>query len=825
MTKPEYDFAKIETKWQKYWDETGLFTVDLDDKRPKYYCLMMFPYPSGTLHVGHGRNYIIGDALVRYKIMRGFNVLSPMGWDAFGLPAENAAIKHGIHPAEWTNKNIASMKEQIKRWGAGYDWDREVNTSAPEYYKWTQWHFIKMFEQGLAYRKNAPVNWCHTCTTLANEEVENGHCKRCGGEVVKKDFNQWFFKITDYAQKLLDDISLLDHWPESVRIMQRNWIGRSEGTRVDFNIEKTGEVLSCFTTRPDTLFGVTYMSLAAEHPAIKALVKDTPHETDVLEFVDKVKRQSMIERGSEDAEKSGIFTGTYVINPVNGDRVPLWVANYALMEYGTGAVMAVPAHDQRDFLFAKKYSLPIKVVINPPNDSLEPVTMTEAYVDDGVQVNSGQFDGMPNREAIGEITKYLESIGKGATTVNYRIRDWLISRQRYWGAPVPIIYCDKCGTVPVPEKDLPVKLPHVEDFRTVEGRSPLARIDSFLNCECPKCGGKGRRETDTIAQWLCSCWYFLRYISPHEADKPFNRKDIDKWMPVDQYVGGVEHAIMHLLYTRFVMKVLYDAGEVGFKEPFGALFTQGMICKNGDKMSKSKGNVVSPGPLIEKFGADTQRWYLLFIGPPEDSAEWQDDGIIGGYRYLKRLWELVYDNRQVISKVGLPEENTEFDKTTRQLRQKTHQTIKKVTENIENNFHFNTAIAAVMELVNQTKSSAGDVAPVALREALEASVLLMAPFTPHICEELWGVLGHKPSISNHGWPSFDEDIAKAEEVEYVLQICGKIRARLTLPAETSREEIEKLARQEEQIAQFIEGKQIIKTIIVPGKLVNFVVKG
>ncbi|MBM4085904.1 MAG: leucine--tRNA ligase, partial [Planctomycetes bacterium] len=679
----DYNFKDIEPKWQRYWEEAGSFRASDESLKPKFYCLVMFPYPSGTLHVGHGRNYIIGDVVARYKMMKGFNVLTPMGWDAFGLPAENAAIKNNAHPALWTRQNIAAMKAQIRTWGVGYDWEREVASCDPEYYKWTQWVFLKLYERGLAYKRLAPVNWCPSCNTaLANEEVVDTGCERCGTVVDKRDLEQWFFKITDYAQPLLDDLSLLGEWPERVRVMQANWIGRSEGARIDFKLAHTGEPLPCFTTRPDTLWGVTFMSLAPEHPIVPALVKGTEHEQKVLDFVAKCRKQKAIDRAAEGAEKEGVFTGRHVINPVNGDKAPLWVANYALMEYGTGAVMAVPAHDQRDFEFAKKYGLAIKVVIQPPGQTLDPAMMPQAYVEDGVQVNSGPFDGQPNREALPRIIRYLEEKKMGAGTVSYRIRDWLISRQRYWGAPIPIVYCGKCGMVPVPVSDLPVRLPDQVEFKPT-GKSPLAGVPEFVNTKCPKCAGPAQRETDTIAQWLCSCWYFLRYICPKDDQRPFDRDLVDSWLPVDQYIGGIEHAVLHLLYSRFIVKVLHDAGEVGFKEPFKALFTQGMICKKSywcpkcrehvhpcedaetkcpkcatdpvrislEKMSKSKGNVVSPEPLIDKYGADTLRLYTLFIGPPQKDAEWNDRAVVGAFRFLCRLWNTLVAHEEDYTKV------------------------------------------------------------------------------------------------------------------------------------------------------------------------------
>lgn len=606
MAKREYNFTDIEGKWQGFWEGCGLFHTNENSRKEKFYCLVMFPYPSGTLHVGHGRNYIIGDVVARYKIMKGHNVLSAIGWDAFGLPAENAAMKGGIHPAIWTKDNIKTMKKQLHRWGVGYDWSREITSCDPDYYKWTQWIFVKLYENNLAYKKKAAVNWCPSCATvLANEQVVDGCCERCDTPVRQRDLEQWFFRISQYAQKLLDDLSLLEGWPERVKTMQANWIGRSEGVRVDFTLEGSDKTVPCFTTRPDTLYGVTFISLAPEHPILQELISGTLQEKAVMDFAEKVRNQEMVERTAEGTEKEGMFTGKYVINPINHDKVPVWVANYVLMEYGTGAVMGVPAHDQRDFLFAKKYKLPIKIVIQPEDNKLNADTMKEAYVDGGIQVNSGSFNGLPNTEAINKITIHLEFKGLGAKAVTYRLRDWLISRQRYWGAPIPIIYCEECGTQTVPESQLPVILPEAVAFQQY-GMSPLAEVNSFVNTVCPKCSGTARREIDTMDTFVDSSWYFLRYLSPKDDCQPFITKKVNKWLPVDQYIGGVEHAILHLLYSRFITKVLYDLGYINFKEPFRHLFTQGMIIKDGAKMSKSRGNVVSPDVLIDKYGAETQ---------------------------------------------------------------------------------------------------------------------------------------------------------------------------------------------------------------------------
>jgi len=847
-----YDPKRIEAKWQAWWDEHATFQTDgpsrasgSNDRAPrarKFYCLTMFPYPSGMLHVGHGRNYIIGDVVTRYKMMRGCEVLSPMGWDAFGLPAENAAIKNKKLPATWVRENIAYMKGQFRRWGVGYDWRREVNTSAPDYYKWTQWIFLVLYERGLAYRKQAPVNWCPSCQTgLANEEVVDGRCERCGAEATLKDLPQWFFRITQYAQRLLEDLALLEKWPETVRTMQANWIGRSEGARVEFRLEDPGAPgLPIFTTRPDTLWGVTFMSLAPEHPLIAKLVAGTKREKEVLAFCERVRRQPAATRSDAAVEKEGVWTGAYCVNPVNGERVPLWVANYALMEYGTGAVMAVPAHDQRDFEFAKKYDLAIRVAIQPEGTPLDAATMTEAYVEAGVMADSGDLSGTPTPEGIPEVIRYLEKKGMGAGTVNYRIRDWLISRQRYWGAPIPIVYCAKCGEVPVPVEALPVELPEETEVEfPPRGESPLAKVKKWVETRCPKCGGAARRETDTLAQWLCSCWYFLRYTmtdAERQATgnaKPFDRAAVDYWMPVDQYIGGVEHAVLHLLYTRFICKVLYDAGHVGFREPFAALFTQGMICKQSprtgklEKMSKSKGNVVSPDAVINEYGADTQRLYTLFVGPPQKDAEWQDDAVVGAKRFLERVWRLVSEYQAALAGAEpYAGDGSDLAPEARAVWRKTHQTIRKVTEDIEHSWQFNTAIAAVMELANAV-AAAGEAiraAPAVARLALEAMVRLLHPLVPHVTEELWQALGHEPSVLAAGWPAFDEAACAEDVLEIPVQVNGKLRGHITVPAGASEEEIRAAALAVEKVKEHIGAAQVRKVIVVPGRLVNVVAK-
>jgi leucyl-tRNA synthetase len=843
----KYEFWKIEPKWQEYWNKHGLFKLKANSPKEKFYCLVMFPYPSGTLHVGHARNYILGDVVVRYKLMKGCNVLTPMGWDAFGLPAENAAIKAGCHPSELTYRNIAAMKNQLLHWGTGYDWDREVTACDPEYYKWTQWIFLQLYERGLAYRKKAAVNWCPSCSTvLANEQVIDGLCERCNTPVRQKDLEQWFFKITDYAQRLLDDLELLEGWPERVKVMQRNWIGKSEGARIDFRLVGAGfkpaPTLTCFTTRPDTLFGVTFMVLAPEHPIIETLVKDNPNRGEILAFVEKARNESLVQRSAAGAPKEGVFTGYYVINPINEEKVPLWIANYALMEYGTGAVMAVPAHDQRDFEFARAYGLPIRVVIQPAGETLRPETMKEAYAGEGFQVNSGPFDGLPNREAIPKIIECLKEKKLGTPALNYRLRDWLISRQRYWGAPIPVIYCKSCGIVPVSEKDLPVLLPPVKKLK-LSSQSPLAEAPEFVHTRCPRCQGEARREVDTMDTFVDSGWYYLRYLSPKDSDKPFDSELVNRWLPVDQYIGGVEHAILHLLYSRFITKVLYDMGHVKFQEPFKNLFTQGMIIKDGAKMSKSKGNVVSPEDIIQKYGADTLRLYILFIGPPEKDAEWSDRAIIGSYRFLCRLWYKVAEEAERLKNLPRTKiEPSQLSGEARDLYRVTHITIKKVTEDIETSWHFNTAIASIMELFNQVEkfhvgdtalsmpggatafSMPGGATAQVLCHSLESITLLLAPFVPHICEELWEQLGNKPSLFEQPRPTYDPEAVKVEEIELVVQVNGKVRGRLVIPVGLQEEEIKARALEDEKVKKFLDGKQVVNIVLVPRKLVNIVVR-
>lgn len=813
-----YDFKKIEQKWQKIWEEQKIYKVYEDTKKPKYYCLEMFPYPSGKLHMGHVRNYSIGDVVARYKRMNGYNVLHPMGWDAFGLPAENAAIKHKIHPAKWTWDNINNMKRQLKELGISYDWDREVATCHPDYYKWTQWFFLKLYEMGLAYRKKAYVNWCPSCATvLANEQVVDGKCERCGTEVGKKNLEQWFFKITEYAEELLEDLKKLPGWPEKVKIMQQNWIGKSEGVEVYFTVEKTNDKIAVFTTRPDTIFGVTYLVLAPEHPLVNTLCEGTPYEKEVKEFQKKMEKLNEITRTSTETEKEGLFIGAYAINPVNNERIPIWIANYVLLDYGTGAVMGVPAHDQRDFEFAKKYNLPIKLVIKPAEGDWKTEEMEKAFTDEGVLINSGTFTGMQSEEAKKEIGKFMEQRGIGKITINYKLRDWLISRQRYWGAPIPIIYCEKCGIVPVPEEQLPVLLPENVEFNP-KGTSPLLLCEEFLNTTCPKCNSPAKRETDTMDTFMCSSWYYYRYTDPKNSEKPFDETKLKYWMPVDQYIGGVEHAILHLMYSRFFNKAMRDAGLVHVDEPFTNLLTQGMVLKDGAKMSKSLGNIVSPEEIVEKYGADTARLFILFASPPEKDLEWSDQGVEGCFRFLSRVWRLV---EELSEKFAEPVKNEHIDKNARRL---IHKTIKKVTTDIEERFNFNTAISAIMEMVNGINSLKEEISGDVVKEAAENLLLMLAPFAPHITEELWERIGNKGSIHLMSWPKYDEKAILEEEVEVVVQVNGKVRAKILVPADITEKELESTAMSNEKISSYLQNKQIIKIITVPNKLVNIVVK-
>ncbi|HHU31011.1 MAG TPA: leucine--tRNA ligase [Firmicutes bacterium] len=821
----EYNPREIEPKWQKYWEENNFYKTADDRHGKKYYVLEMFPYPSGHLHMGHMRVYSIGDVLARFLRMRGYNVLHSMGWDAFGLPAENAAIERQVHPAKWTYDNIEAMKKQQKALGISYDWDREVTTCSPDYYKWTQWLFLLFYKRGLAYKKKAAVNWCPQCATvLANEQVEDGGCWRCGSEVIVKDLDQWFLRITDYAERLLEDLQLLSGWPERVITMQENWIGKSEGAEIRFPVQGSDKEIAVFTTRPDTLFGVTYMVLAAEHPLVEELTAGTEQEAAVRAFVEKTRKLTEISRTSTETEKEGIFTGAYCINPVNGEDVPILVGNYVLMGYGTGAVMGVPAHDQRDFEFARKYNLPVRTVISPDGSESAGIELNGAYEDEGVLVNSGRFNGLPSEEAKEAIITYLEENNWGERQVTYRLRDWLISRQRYWGTPIPIIYCDRCGTVPVPEEDLPVLLP--EDIELQPGgKSPLARHESFFRTVCPVCGGSARRETDTMDTFIDSSWYFMRYVDAKNEKAPFDKEKCDAWMPVDQYIGGIEHAILHLLYARFFTKVLHNAGLTSAVEPFTRLLAQGMVNKDGAKMSKSKGNVVSPDEIIEKYGADTGRLFILFASPPEKDLDWSDRGVEGCFRFLKRVWRLVDRYAGTVSAAGGSAPPSEDEKT---LRQAFHSALKKVTVDIEERFNFNTAISAIMEAVNAayryTRKKGENVHAGTMAEILPMLVLMLAPFAPHLGEEMWQRLGQRESVHLQSWPEYDPTALQVEEVEIAVQVNGKVRAHLTVSSGLEKAELEKIAAADERIKRFTDNKEIVKVISVPGKLVNIVVR-
>jgi len=859
----KYDPGVIEAKWQSNWDKSGLFKVSEDFDKKKYYLLEMFPYPSGKIHMGHVRNYTIGDVVARYKRMRGFNVLHPMGWDAFGMPAENAAIANRTHPAAWTYQNIDYMRMQLKRMGFSYDWSREIATCRPEYYRWEQWLFLKMYEMGNAYRKESFVNWCESCSTvLANEQVEAGMCWRCGRQVRQKKLNQWFFRITEYAEDLLSHCEMLPGWPEKVTTMQKNWIGKSIGARISFPVEGTDEDIPVFTTRQDTVFGATFMCLAPEHPLVLKLSRGMDQEKKVLEFVERISLQDRSSKFIDNYEKEGVFTGAWCINPLSGKRMPIYTANFALMEYGTGAVMSVPAHDQRDFDFAKKYGLEIIVVVKPYDSDLDPATMTGAYAGEGIMANSGQFNGMNNRKALDEVAAYLEKNGAGEKTVSYRLRDWGISRQRYWGAPIPVVHCKNCGIVPVPEKDLPILLP--EDAALLEGgQSPLPSLEYFNRTKCPRCGSEdAARETDTMDTFVESSWYFERYCSPKFGKGLFDKKAVDYWMPVDQYIGGVEHAILHLLYSRYFTRVLKDIGLVGYKEPFTRLLTQGMVCKETvscpehgylfpeevagetgnrtctkcgkdvvtgriEKMSKSKRNVIDPNFLLDKYGADTTRLFCLFAAPPERDLEWNEQGVEGGYRFLTRVWRL---SKNWIDTIKYTEpfdgDPGLLEGGLRELYKKTHQTISRVTSDIEERFHFNTAISAVMELVNMMYTiEITEHIPKkegVIRFAIETVTLLLSPIVPHFAEELWEVLGHNRSVLLSPWPVYREDALKEDDLLVVVQVNGKLRSKFNISPDADDDAIKERAMLDANVGKFIQGRQVKKVIVVKKKLVNIV---
>ena len=857
----KYDPQTIELKWQSFWEKNDYFKATEDQHKTKYYLLEMYPYPSGKIHMGHVRNYAIGDVVARYKRMRKFNVLHPMGWDAFGMPAENAAIENKTHPAKWTYDNINHMRGQLQRMGFSYDWNRELATCRPEYYRWEQLVFVEMFKKGLAYKKKTYVNWCDLCkTVLANEQVVDGCCWRHPDqEVTLKEMDSWFFKITDYTKELLDYCNKLPGWPEKVLTMQKNWIGESHGAILRFPVVDSDHVIEVFTTRQDTIFGATFLCFAPEHPLIAELTKGMPQEEEVKEFIEKTLKIDTFMRTADFTTKEGIFTGRYCLNPATGERIPIYVANFVLYEYGTGAIMAVPTHDQRDFEFAKKYNLSLKVVIKPKDTDLNEQEMTEAYVDEGILVNSGSFDGMPNMEALDAIIEYLESKGMGYKTINYRLKDWGVSRQRYWGAPIPIIYCPQCGTVPVPEDQLPVILPLDLDLKE-GGKSPLPHEASFYETTCPKCGQIAKRETDTMDTFVESSWYFDRFASPRHANSIFDKEKVAYWMPVDQYIGGIEHAILHLLYSRFYTKVLRDMSYLNIDEPFTNLLTQGMVCKEtykcqehgylfpeevkdgkctycgkeaqiggSVKMSKSTKNVIDPQKLVDRYGADTVRMFCLFASPPERDLEWSDEGVEGAWRFLNRVWRLAFENGQTLSKTKAYDATESLSPDLQEIHRKTHQTIKKVTEDIEDRFHFNTAISAIMELFNavhQFISNEKEISEQAfsiIKEAVDTMIILLYPVVPHISEELWRRLGHNDSLAIVSWPQYLDEALKTETCLVVIQVNGKLRSRIEIPVSLTETEIQDLALKDTRIQHFVREKEIKKIIVVKKKLVNIVV--
>jgi len=824
----EYPFDKIEKKWQQKWNDEGIFRASNKTDQKKYYILSMFPYPSGKLHMGHVSNYSIADAITRYKLTQGFNVMQPMGYDSFGMPAENYAIEHNSHPRITTEENIEHMRKQFDAMGFGLDWDREVSTCRPDYYKWGQWLFKRMYEKGLAYKKSSFVNWCDECqTVLANEQVEDGKCWRCNSPVRQKELEQWFFKITDYAEELLDFSKVID-WPEKVITMQKNWIGRSEGTNIFFKLENSDEIIEVFTTRPDTIFGCTFMALPPEHPLVGKWLKSEAADSKMRQFCDKVMNEDKLLRTADDTTKEGIFSGRFAINPVNGEKVQIWITNYVLMDYGTGAVMAVPAHDQRDFDFAKKYDIPFKLVIQNPEQNLVLEEMTAAYVEPGVLVNSGKFDGMGSVKSQKAISQWMEAEGIATQTVTYRLRDWGVSRQRYWGNPIPVIYCEKCGTVLVPDADLPVELPdNVEVGKTRQ--NPLLSVKEWVNTTCPKCGRPARRETDTMDTFVDSSWYFARYTDAHNAALPFSKENADYWLPVDQYIGGIEHACMHLLYARFFHKFMRDIGMVNSDEPFARLLTQGMVTKDGAKMSKSKGNVVDPQYIIDRYGADTVRVFMLFASPPEKDVEWSDEGVKGSFRFLNRVWRIFQENIDVIKEFAGKPVDGNVSSQLKKLRYSSHFTIKKVIEDIENRMQFNTAIAAIMEHLNNVYAVKNVAKLSNADKAVFAEACLIMPrllhfFAPHIAEELWQMSGQDGMLHTAGLPTYTKEFLKKDEITYVVQIMGKIRGSFEISAEADQEAIKKEALAQENVQKHLEGKDIKKIIVVPQKLVSIVAK-
>jgi leucyl-tRNA synthetase len=829
-----YDPEHVETTWQRNWKESDAFKTKADPEKPKYYVLEMFPYPSGRIHMGHVRNYSIGDVVARYKRMQGYNVLHPMGWDAFGMPAENAAIKNNIHPAKWTYENIDYMRTQLQRLGYSYDWERELATCDPEYYRWEQLFFLTFYENDLVYRKKASQNWCPSCNTvLANEQVIDNLCWRCDSQVEQKELDQWFLRITKYADELLEWLEKMEaHWPERVISMQRNWIGKSVGARITFPLEQpagsdTG--ITVFTTRQDTVFGATFMTLAPEHPLVEKLIQGKPQEAEVRAFVQRVAGMDKSVRTAEDMVKEGAFTGAFCINPLSGEKMPIWVGNFVLMEYGTGAVMAVPAHDHRDFEFARKYDLPVKVVIQPKDGGLDAATMQQAYPDDGFMADSGQFNGLSVAEGKEKVADHLQETGTGERAVHYRLRDWNISRQRYWGAPIPILWCDSCGVVPEKPENLPVRLPL--DVKTrPDGRSPLPDTPGFVNAVCPKCGGPARRETDTMDTFVESSWYFVRYACARLDTAAFDNMEVSYWLPVDQYIGGIEHAILHLLYSRFFIKALRDLGYLQLDEPFENLLTQGMVLMDGAKMSKSKGNVVDPDEMIARFGADSVRLFCLFAAPPERDFDWSDQGIEGASRFLHRLWRLAQElgpRLPLLSACAATAADVAGDATAKALRYKEHATVKKVGNDIESRFQFNTAIAAVMELVNAISQDKDALLETesgrrALASALSSALAVLAPVTPHVCEELWRFLGHTEALVTRGWPKYAEEALLLDEVEVVVQVNGKLRGRLAVPADAAEDAVREAALAQHNVLKHLEGKTVRKVVVIPGKLVNVV---
>ena len=821
----KYNFKTIENKWQKIWADEHAFKTTEDKNKEKYYVLEMFPYPSGKLHMGHVRNYSIGDVIARFKKMDGYNVIHPMGWDSFGLPAENAAIKNNIHPFNWTNDNINEMHKQLDSLGLSYDWDREVATCKPDYYRWMQWIFIQFYKKGLAYKKDNPVNWCPDCeTVLANEQVVDGCCERCKTPVTKKHLSQWYLKITDYADRLLDNLDELPGWPDKVKTMQKNWIGRSEGAEVKFKIEGFDKELIVYTTRPDTLFGVTYMVMSPEHPYVKELTAGTEYEAAVNAYVEECAKKSEIERTSLTKEKTGEFIGHYGINPINGKKIPIYISDYVMMDYGTGAIMAVPAHDQRDFDFAKKFGLDIIPVVDVPDVDL--YNLTEAAAAEGKMINSGKYDGKNNKEVIKEVIADLEKAGLGKKSINYKLRDWLISRQRYWGTPIPMVNCKDCGWVPEKEENLPILLPTDVEF-TGKGDSPLTTSKTFRSCKCPKCGKDAEREIDTMYTFLDSSWYFLRYCDAKNENAPFDKEIADYWMNVDQYIGGVEHAILHLMYSRFFMMVLHDLGLCKAEEPFKNLLTQGMVIKDGAKMSKSLGNVVSPAEIQEKYGADTARLFILFAAPPEKELDWSDAGVEGSYRFLNRVYRLVYEYVTEIKSSGDANGAVTINNSNdKKLNYAINYTLKKVSEDVGGRFNFNTAIASIMELVNEIYKykELKEINLPLLNKAMESLIIVMNPFVPHIAEELWEELGHSDRLYNASWPKFDESALVQDEVEVIVQINGRLKDKVSLPNNSSKEDMESAAKSLEKIKEILASSELVKTIVVPNKIVNFVVK-